>query len=75
MGEFYYDKPNKIRISLDPTKLNKAIQCGAYPTRTIEEVVAGTVNAKFFSVLDAQSGYWQIELREFVHVQHAGGKI
>ena len=33
-------KPGKLRICLDPTKLNKAILRGPYPTRTIEEVAA-----------------------------------
>ena len=55
-------KPDKIRICLDPTKLNRAILRGPYPTRTIEEVTAKTADAKYFSVLDANSGYWQIEL-------------
>ena len=55
-------KPNKIRICLDPTKLNRAIKRGQYPTKTIEEVVANTSGAKYFSVIDANCGYWQIEL-------------
>ena len=55
-------KPDKIRICLDPTKLNRAIKRGQYPTKTIEEVVANTAGAKFFSVIDANCGYWQIEL-------------
>ena len=55
-------KPDKIRICLDPTKLNKAIKRSQYPTKTIEEVVAHTSGAKYFSVIDANCGYWQIEL-------------
>jgi len=31
---------------------------------TIEEVVAGMLQAKVFSVLDATSGYWQVKLDE-----------
>ena len=57
-------KPNKICVCLDPTKLNKAILRGPYPNKTIEEVVMKTSNAKLFSVVDASSGYWQIELDE-----------
>ena len=57
-------KPNKIRVCLDPTKLNKAILRGPYPIKTVEEVVAKTCGAKYFSVLDANSGYWQIKLDE-----------
>ena len=37
---------------------------GPYPTRTVEEVVAKTYGARFFTVLDANSGYWQIALDE-----------
>ena len=57
-------KPNKICVCLDPTKLNKAILHGPYPNTTIEEVVIKTANAKYFSVVDANSGYWQIRLDE-----------
>ena len=55
-------KPNKIRICLDPTKLNRAIKRGQHPTKTIEEVIAKTSGAKYFSVIDANKGYWQIKL-------------
>ena len=55
-------KTNKLRICLDPTKLNKAIKRGPYPTKTVEEVLAKTSQAKFFSVIDAKTGYWQIML-------------
>ena len=55
-------KTNKVRICLDPTKLNKAILRGAVQTRTVEEVAAKTHGSKYFTVLDANSGYWQVEL-------------
>ena len=45
-------------------KINKAILRGPHPNKSIEEVVTKTANAKFFSVVDANSGYWQIELDE-----------
>ena len=57
-------KPNKIRVCLDPTKLNQAIKRGAFPVKTIEEVASKLHGANYFSVLDANSGYWQIELDE-----------
>ena len=57
-------KPGKIRVCLHPTKLNKAILHGPYPLRTIEEVVAKIHGAEYFSLLDANSGYWQIQLDE-----------
>ena len=49
-------KPGKLRICLDPTKLNKAVHRGAFQTKTIDDIIACTVDAKF-SVLDAKSGY------------------
>ena len=56
-------KPSgKLRICIDPCDLNRAIKREYYPTRTIEEVVTSIPNAKVFSVLDASSGFWQIEL-------------
>ena len=55
-------KPSKIRICLDPTKLNRAIRRSPFPTTTIEEIIAKTSNAQHFLVLDAQTGYWQIKL-------------
>ncbi len=30
--------------------------------KTIEEIAARMPNAKYFSVLDASSGFWQVEL-------------
>lgn len=51
----------KIRICID---LNKVIKKEHYPMRTIEEVVSAMPSAKVFSVLDAKSGFLQIELDE-----------
>ena len=56
-------KPNgKLRICIDPRDLNKVIKREYYPMRTIEEIAARMPNAKFFSILDASSGYWQVQL-------------
>lgn len=55
---------DKVRICLDPKDLNNAIEREHYPMKTIEEVVARMPNAKVFSTLDANSGYWQIPLDE-----------
>lgn len=52
----------KLRICIDPQDLNKAIKREHYPLRTVEEVVAEMPNAQIFSVLDANHGFWQIEL-------------
>lgn len=57
-------KPNKIRISIDPQVLKRAIKHEHYPLCTEEEVVASMPKAKVFSVLDANHGFWQIKLDE-----------
>lgn len=55
---------DKLRICIDPSDLNNAMKREHYPMRTIEEVVSTIPNAKVFSVLDAKSGFLQIELDE-----------
>ena len=63
-------KPNgKLRICIDPRDLNKAIKREYYPMRTIEEIASRMPNAKLFSVLDASSGFWQVQL------DHASAKL
>lgn len=59
-------KPGRetVRICLDPKDLNEAIEREHFPMRTIEEVVIGMPNAKIFTTLDANCGYWQIQLDE-----------
>ncbi|KAJ8377065.1 hypothetical protein SKAU_G00076480 [Synaphobranchus kaupii] len=57
-------RKDKIRICIDPSDLNVAIKREHYPMRTIEEVVSTMPDAKVFSVLDAKSGFLQIELDE-----------
>ncbi|CAJ1049307.1 uncharacterized protein K02A2.6-like [Xyrichtys novacula] len=56
--------PKKIRICIDPKDLNEAIKREHYPLLTVEEVVSRMPNAKYFSVLDANKGFWQIRLDE-----------
>lgn len=55
-------KPNNVRICIDPQDLNTAIKREHHPLRTIEEVVAEMPNARYFSVVDAYHGFWQIKL-------------
>ena len=58
-------KPNgNLRICLDPKDLNKAIKRPHYPMPTLEDALSKTTNAKYFSKLDARSGYWQLKLSE-----------
>ena len=55
-------KAEKVRICLDPKDLNKAIKREHYPIPTVEEVVASFPGAQVWSVLDAKSGFLQIQL-------------
>ena len=54
-------KPNgQIRVCLDPKDLNKAIKRHHYQLPMAEDILSRMSGAKFFSKLDASSGYWQI---------------
>lgn len=54
----------KVRICLDPSDLNKAIQREHYPMKTIDEIAAEIPGATVFSTLDAKNGFMQIQLDE-----------
>ncbi|KAJ8031349.1 hypothetical protein HOLleu_28054 [Holothuria leucospilota] len=57
------EKPNgRLRICLDPSDLNKAVKREHYHLPTVEEITSTLKGAKHFSVLDANSGFWQIPL-------------
>ena len=51
-----------LRLYLDPRDLNKAIKREHYQLPTIEEIVSRQAGNKVFSVLDANSAFWQIPL-------------
>ena len=56
-------KPNgKLYICIDPRNLNRKVKRQHYPTRTVDKILSRMPNTKLFSVLDANSGYWQIHL-------------
>ena len=54
----------KIRLCLDPRDLNKAIKRPHYFTPTLEDILSRLHGAKWFSILDARSGYWNLKLDE-----------
>ena len=67
------EKPNgKFRICLDPQHLNKTIKCEYFQLPTIENITTRMTNAKWFSKLDANQGYWQIPLDEESQQHHLG---
>jgi len=54
----------QLRICLDPHDLNQNVQRPHYPIKTIDDILPHLTGAKFFTKLDARSGYWAIHLDE-----------
>ena len=52
-----------MRVCIDPSDLNKAIQRIHYPLPTIDEVLP-LKDAKIFSLVDAKDGFLQVKLSE-----------
>lgn len=53
-----------LRICLNLRDLNKVIKRPHYPLPTLDDVISRLSGARYFSVLDAKSGYWAIKLME-----------
>lgn len=51
-----------LRICLDPVYLNQAIKREHFYIPSFDEIVSKIHGAKYFSVLDASNGFWQIKL-------------
>ena len=51
-----------VRICLDPSELNKAIQRQHFAVPTVEQLFSKLSNARYFCSLDAASGFYQIPL-------------
>ena len=59
------EKPNgKLRICLDPRDLNTAVMREHYQLPTVEEITCRLSEAKYSTVLDASSWFWQLKLDE-----------
>ena len=54
----------KLRICIDPRDLNKALLREHYQLPTQQEITSRLAGAKYFSKLDATSGFWQMPLDE-----------
>lgn len=54
--------PKKNCICMDPKDPNQVIKWEHYPSLTVEEVVSRMPNVKYFPLLDANQGFWQIKL-------------
>ena len=57
-------QPEKLRICLDPTDLNRWVMREHHHLPTPEETLSKITNARCFSKLDLKSGYWQLPLEE-----------
>jgi hypothetical protein len=55
-------KGEKWRFCVDYRVLNKLTVPGRYPLPRIDGILDKLGPARFFTTLDAQSGYWQIQL-------------
>ena len=59
------DKPDgSIRLCLDPSDVNKSIERNPFHMKSIEEISAELHGSKFFTLMDAKSGYWQVKLSD-----------
>ena len=64
-GMVVVEKTNgDVRICIDPKNLNKAIKRQHHKMPTTEELLAEMAGAKYFTKLDASSGYWQIKVTD-----------
>ena len=58
-------KPNdRVRICVDLSKLNESVQRERLLLPSVDHTLGQLQGAKFFSKLDANSGFWQISLAE-----------
>ena len=55
-------KDGRIRVCVDPKPLNRALN--HYPLPTIEDILPQLAKVKYFTVLDAKNGFWQVPLHE-----------
>ena len=56
-------KPNnQVRICVDLTQLNKSVKRERHILPSVDHTLAQLSNAKLFSKIDANSGFWQVEL-------------
>ena len=55
-------KNGQLRLCLDPRDLNRAVKRPHYVTPTLDDILDKLHGAKWFSMLDARSGYWNLKL-------------
>ena len=52
----------RVRICIDLTRLNESVKRERHPLPAVDQTLAQLAGAKLFSKLDANSGFWQIQL-------------
>ena len=58
-------KPNdSLSLCLDPRLISKYLICPVQNTDTLEDVLPQFVGARYFTVLDAKSRFWHLELEK-----------
>lgn len=57
-------KSGKVRICVDLKPLHESVLREVHPQPKVDKTLAQLSGAKFFSKLDANSGFWQIPLAE-----------
>ena len=58
-----FEKPSgAVQICLDPKHLNKVIHRPHYHLQTLSDILPELSGARYFTKLDARSGYWTIKL-------------
>ena len=56
-------KNGRVRLAIDYRRLNSLTINSHYPLPVVDDLLDRLSNAKFFSTLDAKSGYWQMPLQ------------
>ena len=52
-----------IRMCVDLQALNKGVKREIYPLPKVNEIIAQLAEGRYFSKLDANSGFWQVKMK------------
>ena len=75
-GMVVVPKPDgKVRVCVDLTKLNKSVRRERHILPSVEQTLTQFGGATVFSKLDANSGFWQIELSTVDDIHYSSWQI
>ena len=60
----YQRENDDVRVTIDPRELNKVILREFHPMSTVDDIATRVNGSKLFTTLDANMGYFQLELDE-----------